>query len=125
MSRTAVISLSIALCTATALAQNTPPSQQQPTTEVHYSQPRNSSLLARSDMQTPKPIPIVKPLHFQEIPVAIEPNSGQPNTYQPNGENQAPPQDAAEGLPCAWRNADVVGETPPVTLTTPKTRFLP
>jgi hypothetical protein len=99
MSRTAVISLSIALCTATALAQNTPPSQQQPTTEVHYSQPRNSSLLARSDMQTPKPIPIVKPLHFQEIPVAIEPNSGQPNTYQPNGENQAPPQDAAEGAP--------------------------
>ena len=103
MSRIAVISLSIALCTATPLAQRTPPSQQQPTTEVHYSQPRNSALLARSDMQTPKPIPIVRPLRFHEIPVATEPTSEQPNTYQPSETSQTPPQvrvpQAAEPTP--------------------------
>jgi len=33
--------------------------------------PNYSSLLARSEMQQPKPLPITKPLRFQEIPVAI------------------------------------------------------
>jgi hypothetical protein len=35
------------------------------------SKPNYSSLLARSEMQQPKPLPITKPLRFQEIPVAI------------------------------------------------------
>lgn len=35
------------------------------------SKPTYSSLLARSEMQQPKPLPITKPLRFQEIPVAI------------------------------------------------------
>lgn len=32
--------------------------------------PNHSSLLARSEMQKPKPLPITRPLRFQEIPVA-------------------------------------------------------
>ena len=35
--------------------------------------PRESSslLLARSEMQVPKPIPIIRPLRFQEIPASL------------------------------------------------------
>jgi len=36
------------------------------------SQPRTPSLLARSEMQRPKPLPVVRPLRFQEIPVGAE-----------------------------------------------------
>lgn len=34
------------------------------------SKPTNNSLLARSEMQQPQPLPIVKPLRLQEIPAA-------------------------------------------------------
>jgi hypothetical protein len=36
------------------------------------SKPNYSSLLARSEMQQPKPLPITRPLRFQEIPVTID-----------------------------------------------------
>ena len=34
--------------------------------------PRMTTLLARSDMQQPQPLPIIRPLRFQEIPVDTE-----------------------------------------------------
>lgn len=33
---------------------------------------RNATLLGRSEMQRPQPIPVVRPLRFQEIPVDAE-----------------------------------------------------
>ena len=87
-SRTAVIFVLSMLCTASALAQNT--STRQDTnfpeaTHLRHSQHRNSSLLDRSDMQSPKPIPAVKPLRFQEIPVAADSSGAQvPNTPLPD-----------------------------------------
>jgi hypothetical protein len=94
-SRSAVIFLLSMLCTGPALAQNTSTSlaqnrstsqdaNSQEATTLRSSQRRNSSLLDRSDMQSPKPIPVVKPLRFQEIPVATDANGAQvPNTLLP------------------------------------------
>jgi hypothetical protein len=44
-------------------------------TEVS-SRESSSSLLARSQMQAPKPIPVIRPLRFEEIPVSSGATSG-------------------------------------------------
>jgi hypothetical protein len=59
------------LWAADGFAQSPSRSQSSPDSSTR-SQPRTASLLARSDMQRPKPLPIVRPLRFQEIPVATD-----------------------------------------------------
>jgi hypothetical protein len=39
------------------------------------SQPNATSLVARSEMQRPRPLPVTRPLRFQEIPVAVCPGN--------------------------------------------------
>ena len=39
------------------------------------SKPSNSSLLGRSEMQEPKPLPVIRLLRLQEIPVAVCPQN--------------------------------------------------
>lgn len=45
------------------------PSAHEPAVQTKPS--TSSQLMARSDLQLPKPLPVVKPLRFQEIPVTI------------------------------------------------------
>jgi hypothetical protein len=44
-----------------------------------------TSLLARSDMQVPKPIPVVRPLRFQEIPTVPKAQDNQKRAMIPDG----------------------------------------
>lgn len=57
-----------------------------------------SSLLARSEMQIPKPIPITRPLRFQEIPASLGARQGgekQPRVIDnfPTGAKSSPDND--------------------------------
>jgi len=52
------------------------------------SSPKANSLLARSEMQVPKPLPIIKPLRFDEIPVGQERDSIRPGTITPADHSQ-------------------------------------
>jgi hypothetical protein len=63
--------LIVFLWAADGLAQSPSRSQSTSDTDIR-SLPRTASLLARSDMQRPKPLPVVRPLRFQEIPVATD-----------------------------------------------------
>jgi hypothetical protein len=53
---------------------------------------RHTTLLGRSEMQRPQPIPVVRPLRFQEIPV--EAGNSVPNTTVGNNFQQPNPKDA-------------------------------
>jgi hypothetical protein len=65
------IPLVLFLASLNGLAQS--PSQRQSLSDTNVrSQPRMLSLLARSELQRPKPLPVVRPLRFEEIPVGAE-----------------------------------------------------
>lgn len=53
-------------------------------TEIAPGSESSSSLLARSEMQIPKPIPIIRPLRFQEIPVSPGARGGEKRSMVPN-----------------------------------------
>jgi hypothetical protein len=59
------------LWTGICFSQSPTPSQPSSDSTVRL-QPRMTTLLARSDMQRPKPLPIIRPLRFQEIPANTE-----------------------------------------------------
>ena len=53
--------------------------------EYHAPSERWSNLLARSDMQTPRAIPVIRPLRFQEIPASVDtPATGWQNVSERN-----------------------------------------
>lgn len=89
---------------AASRAQST--HQQSPVTETA---PRESlfSLLARSELQAPKPIPAIRPLRFQEIPVGLGARRGADN--QPVASDKVP------------ASADSQQETKPALLVLPQT----
>lgn len=45
------------------------------------SKPSNPSLLGRSEMQEPRPIPVIRLLRLQEIPMAVCPQEGLQETF--------------------------------------------
>src|SRR5690349_2759323 len=51
------------------------------------SQARMSPLLARSEMQHPKPLPTVRTLRFQEIPVSADASRTEDKTPAPDNSN--------------------------------------
>lgn len=65
----------------------------------------SSSLLARSEMQTPKPIPVIRPLRFQEIPATLGATRGTQDQSvaavhaPPNAENQQESEPALVVVP--------------------------
>jgi hypothetical protein len=67
----------------------------------------SSSLLARSQMQAPKPIPVIRPLRFQEIPASSGVTSG--------GEHQSVGTDNSPA------NAENRRESEPALLSVPQT----
>jgi hypothetical protein len=46
-----------------------------------------SPLLARSEMQRPRPLPTVRPLRFQEIPVNADSSRSEDKTTAPDNAN--------------------------------------
>lgn len=53
-----------------------------------HSSPKANSLLARSEMQVPRPLPIIKPLRFDEIPVGQDHDSIRPGAITPADQSQ-------------------------------------
>lgn len=60
----------VLLLTVDGLAQS--PSSSPPQYDSGARRQPRTSLLAHSDMQRPRPLPIVRPLRFEEIPVAAD-----------------------------------------------------
>ncbi len=91
--RLASMTLLVFLCSAAALAQSPAPQyavNNDSVDSVSRSRARNSSLLARSEMQRPKPIPTVNSLRFQEIPAAAPQGNPPTNPVQFRDEVQKP-----------------------------------
>jgi hypothetical protein len=63
--------LLVLLWTGVCFSQSVTPAQPSSDSTVRQ-QPRLTTLLARSDMQRPKPLPTIRPLRFEEIPVNTE-----------------------------------------------------
>jgi len=88
--RSTVVASFVLICwSGASLAQGPPDKQTQPGTLALLG---SSNLMARSEMQGPKPIPVVKPLRFAEIPVGLCLDSPHPETSQlPIQEPPSPP----------------------------------
>src|SRR5437016_5364855 len=68
--RTSIIGLTIVVATFWSAASHAQSASKTPSlAEITLRAESQSSLLARSDMQVPKPIPVIRPLRFEEIPV--------------------------------------------------------
>ena len=67
--RSTVVASFVLICwSVLGLAQSPPDKQTQPGIIARSG---SSNLMGRSEMQRPKPIPVVKPLRFSEIPVGL------------------------------------------------------
>jgi len=77
--RTSISCLAIATTLLWAFAASGQSTSQAPTlTNLKAQPPSRTTLLARSDMQSPKPIPIIRPLRFREIPAGFKVNGAEP-----------------------------------------------
>jgi hypothetical protein len=88
--RLASITLFAFFCSAAALSQSAAPQNTVNNDSVSRSRSRNSSLMARSEMQRPKPIPTVNTLRFQEIPAAAPQSNAPTNPVQFQDEVKKP-----------------------------------
>ena len=76
------MALALLMSAIAGVAQMTVSAPEMSSPAPHHDQ-RHSTLLARSDMQQPKPIPIINPLRYAEIPVA----QTAPEVHYRGGEN--------------------------------------
>ncbi len=73
------------------------------------SYPKPTSLLARSEMQVPRPLPIVKPLRFDEIPVGQDRDSIRPGAITPT--NEPKPLSITPANPLSNSTIEPIGNT--------------
>lgn len=69
-----------------------------PTAADNKRQPEadSSSLLAYSDLQKPRPLPIIKPLRFQEIPLIVDREQKPSASIEPDISRKEPSQQRIE-----------------------------
>ena len=85
-----VILVGLSWATVCSAQSATPTPSASQAKDAVSSRPRYTTLLGRSEMQRPQPIPVVRPLRFQEIPV--EAGNSVPNTTVGNNFQQSNPQ---------------------------------
>jgi hypothetical protein len=98
--------LFVLLCTVAGLAQSS--SQPVGTADsVKHSRSHTSSLVARSEMQRPKPIPSVNSLRLEQIPAAVMQGENRPNADQPSEDTNKPALAIPAGDPASSPPADL------------------
>jgi hypothetical protein len=81
--RSTVVASFVLICGSIVSTAQAIPEKQAQVGSVAVARSVSSDLMARSEMQGPKPIPIVKPLRFAEIPVGLYPRIRHPETARP------------------------------------------